>query len=327
VVSDSVANASLFALGVLRGGAPVYGEAPADPLATARLPEPMGGLQVVLGLQPGGASLLLPGGMPRPRTPFLLGTLAATAALVLLGVAFARRVTALARQRADFTASVSHELRTPLAEILLFAETMALGRYRSIADYRREAAVIVQEGRRLLHLVENVLHVSRAERALANPPAIPAPIAPLVRRALESYGGLAAACGATIRTELDDAVAARADGPALERVVVNLLDNAVKYAGHAGPVTVAVGRRDGQAEIRVDDAGPGIPSSERERIWEPFVRLVRDRNDARTGGGLGLTVVRDIVRSHGGTAHVEPSPAGGARFVVRIPAAPAEEAG
>jgi signal transduction histidine kinase len=326
VVSDSIPNASLFTLGILRSSEPVYGDEAAQPLATARLPEPMGGLRLVLGLQPGAADLLLPGGMPRPRTPFLLGTLAATAVLVLLGVAFAQRVSAVARQRADFTASVSHELRTPLAEILLFAETMALGRYRSIADYRREAAVIVQEGRRLLNLVENVLHVSRAERAPSRPPAAPTRIASLVQRALESYGGLAAARGATIRTDLDNAVTAPADGPALERVVVNLLDNAVKYAGHAGPVVIAVGRWKHHAEIRVDDAGPGIPAGERDRVWDPFVRLARDRNDARTGGGLGLTVVRDIVRNHSGTVHVEPSPAGGARFVVRIPAA-AEEGG
>jgi signal transduction histidine kinase len=104
-------------------------------------------------------------------------------------------------------------------------------------------------------------------------------------------------------------------------VVVNLLDNAVKYAGHAGPVTIAVRRIHDHAEIRVDDAGPGVPPADRERIWQPFVRLTRDQPDARTGGGLGLTVVRDIVRSHGGTAHVEASPSGGARFVVRIPGA------
>jgi signal transduction histidine kinase len=322
LIPDSMTNAALFRIAAVAGGRhPVYGTPEARTLASGRLPDALGGLELQLGLQPGAADRLLPGGPPRPRAPFLVGTLLAAAALVALGLTFARRVGALARQRADFTASVSHELRTPLAEIMLFAETMALGRYRTIADYRREAAVIVQEGRRLLHLVENVLHVSRAERAAVKPAATPAPLAPLVRRALASYDGLAAAHGVIIRTELDDAVAAPADGPALERVVLNLLDNAVKYAGHAGPVTVAVTRRREQAEIRVDDAGPGVPAGDRERIWEPFVRLARDRSDSRTGGGLGLTVVRDIVRCHGGTAHVEGSPSGGARFVVRIPGA------
>ena len=159
----------------------------------------MGGAVLELSLQPGAADRLLPGGMPRPRAPFLVIILVAAGALVLLGAGFARRASSLARQRADFTASVSHELRTPLAEILLFAETMALGRYRAISDYRREAAVIVQEGRRLLHLVENVLHVSRTERAPAGPPPRPAPLAPVVRRALESYRGIAAARGASSR--------------------------------------------------------------------------------------------------------------------------------
>jgi signal transduction histidine kinase len=322
IIADSLPNPVLFTLGVVAGGRrTLYGLSDPSPLATTRLAQPMGDLGFELSLQPGAADRLLPGGMPRPRTPLLLAIVGATGALVLLGIRLARRASALARQRADFTASVSHELRTPLAEILLFAETMALGRYRAVSDYRREAGVIVQEGRRLLHLVENVLHVSRAERAGAKPPQRPASLAPVVRRALDGFGPMAAARGATIRTELDDAVTAPVDGPAFERVVVNLVDNAVKYAGHAGPVTISLGRRRDRAEIRVDDAGPGVPAADRERIWEPFVRLARDHDDARTGGGLGLTVVRDIVRSHGGTAHVETSPSGGARFVVRIPGA------
>jgi signal transduction histidine kinase len=322
VISDSLPNAALFTIGVVADGRrTVYGATAETPLATSRLTEPLGDVALHLALQPGAADRLLPGGMPRPRTPLLLAIVAVTGVLVLLGVGVAGRASALARQRADFTASVSHELRTPLAEILLFAETMALGRYRSVADYRREAAIIVQQGRRLLHLVENVLHVSRAERAATTPPPRPAPLAPVVRRALEGVEGLAAARGATLRVELDDAVTAPADAPALERVVVNLVDNAVKYAGHAGPVTISLGQLRGHAEIRVDDAGPGVPAADRGRIWEPFVRLARDQNDARTGGGLGLTVVRDIARSHGGTAHVEASPSGGARFVVRLPGA------
>ena len=178
----------------------------------------------------------------------------------------------------------------------------------SVSDYRREAGVIVQEGRRLLHLVENVLHVSRAERAAPDVSRASAPLAPFVRRALEGYAPLATAHGATIRAEIDERVTAPADGPALERVVVNLLDNAVKYAGHAGPVTLAVELAADHAEIRVDDSGPGVPPADRQ----PHLGAVRpararprrraDRRRSRTHRGARHRPEPRRHRARGGIA-------------------------
>lgn len=253
---------------------------------------------------------------PGARLPLLLGLFALTAALTAVAALQFRREQELLRLRHDFTSSVSHELRTPLTQILLFGETLELGRAGG-EDARREAvSVIVQEARRLAHLVENVLHLSRAERRMVRVHPAPTLLAPLLREIVERFAPLAGTDAVRIRAELDETLVGPVDSEALHQVVINLLDNAIKYGGH-GPVTVRALLRGGAARIEVEDAGPGIPGEERSRIWEPFVRL-RPEADI-PGSGIGLAVVRELVAAHGGSCRVETAPAGGARFVLELP--------
>jgi signal transduction histidine kinase len=255
---------------------------------------------------------------PGVRLPLLLGSFALTAALTVIAALQFRREQELVRLRQDFTSSVSHELRTPLTQILLFGETLELGRAGG-EDARREAvSVIVQEARRLAHLVENVLHLSRAERRMVRVRPAPTPLAPLLREIIERFAPLGGADAVRIRAELDESLLALVDADALHQMVINLLDNAIKYGGR-GPVTLRAGLGDRRARIEVEDTGPGIPAAERLRVWEPFVRL---RPDATVpGSGIGLAVVRELVAAHGGTCRVEPAPNGGARFVLELPGA------
>jgi signal transduction histidine kinase len=125
------------------------------------------------------------------------------------------------------------------------------------------------------------------------------------------------AAAGTVRAELPDKpVVVMGEGAALARVVGNLIDNALKY-GREATVSVAGGAR--EAEIVVDDRGPGVPMAERERVFEPFLRLDPSRNRERGGAGLGLAIARHLIQSHGGTIAVEDRPGGGARFRVRLP--------
>jgi len=253
---------------------------------------------------------------PGARLPLLLGLFALTAALTAVAALQFRREQELVRLRQDFTSSVSHELRTPLTQILLFGETLELGRAGG-EDARREAvSVIVQEARRLAHLVENVLHLSRAERRMVRVNPSAALVAPLLREIVERFAPLAGTDAVRIRTELDETLIAMVDADALHQVVINLLDNAIKYGGR-GPVTLRAVLQSGAARIEVEDTGPGIPGAERARVWEPFVRLRPDGNVP--GSGIGLAVVRELVAAHGGTYTVETAPAGGARFVLELP--------
>jgi signal transduction histidine kinase len=216
---------------------------------------------------------------------------------------------------------VSHELRTPLAQIMLFAETMAHGRLSSIRDYRRESRVILTQSQRLLNLVENVLHFARTERLSIPLNRKPQVLGHIVRATTRDFAPLAAESDLVIRTAIDDQVGAHVDAAAIRRALGNLLENALKYGDSGQQVIVSLTIERGCALITVDDRGPGVPIAERNRIWKPFQRLTRDIELARAGSGIGLAIVHDIVRSHGGRVRVEDSSLGGARFVMELPAA------
>jgi len=286
----------------------------------------MGGMQVHVALRPEMASKLVIGGLPRSRLPVLLGVLALTTGLIVTALVQLQREYELARLRTDFVSGVSHELRTPLAQIRMFSETLLLGRVRSEEEHRRSLEIIDQEARRLTHLVENLLHFSRAERQVTRLSPERAPLAPLVQEAVEGFAPLAAARGVRVHTDLADGVDASVDVEALRQMLLNLLDNAVKYGPPHQVVSVRLATSNGCARICVDDQGPGIPAADRERVWDRFWRLERDRGSAVAGTGIGLAVVRELVALHGGRAWVEDAPPGaggnggkGVRFVIELP--------
>ncbi|HJU66210.1 MAG TPA: HAMP domain-containing sensor histidine kinase, partial [Gemmatimonadaceae bacterium] len=273
----------------------------------------------MVSLRPEAADELVIGGLPRSRLPFLLGLLLVTTGLVAIALQQLRREYDLARLRSDFISSVSHELRTPLAQVRMFAETLMLGRVRNEEEGRRSLEIIDQEARRLTNLVENVLQFSRAERRLTRLAPEPTDIAAHLRETVEGFAPLAEARHVEVRLELEEGVVASVDRGALRQTLINLLDNAVKYGPNGQTVTIGMSLTGDRVRIWVDDQGPGISGRERDRIWEPFYRLERDASSAIAGSGIGLSVVRELVALHGGSVHVERSPAGGARFVIELP--------
>ncbi len=277
------------------------------------------GFTVEASLKPGVAGRLILG--DSYRFPVLLALLVITATLVAIAFRQVRREAALARLRADFVSSVSHELRTPLAQIRMFAELLRMGWIRSTQEHTRSLDIIDQEARRLGHLVDKVLCFDRIERGENTLMTEQTELAPLVREVLEAFTPLATARHAQVRVRLDDDVIAEVDRGAMRQVLINLLDNAVKYGPSGQTITVGLDRTtDGRsARIRVEDEGPGIPASERERIWEPFHRLDRDANSAIAGSGIGLALVRNLTVAHGGRVFVEEGAIGGSRFTIEIP--------
>src|SRR5947208_3261044 len=289
----------------------------------------MGAIRVKVALRPDVAPKLAIGGMPRSNLPMLLSLLAVTAGLVVMALLQLHRENELSRLRTDFVSGVSHELRTPLAQIRMFSETLLLGRVRSEEEGRRSLEIIDQESRRLTHLVENLLHFSRSERHVTRLSPARAPLAPLVQEALEGFAPLAGARGVRLRSELAEGVVAPVDAEAFRQMLLNLLDNAVKYGPPGQVVTVGLAAGDQRARIWVDDQGPGIPPADRERVWDRFWRLERDRGSAVAGTGIGLAVVRELVALHGGRAWAEdgesatlPAGARGVRFVIELPLEP-----
>jgi signal transduction histidine kinase len=280
----------------------------------------LGSLRLSVALAPDAANTLVIGGLPSSRLPMLVGLTLLTAALILIAIVQVRREYELGRLRADFISGVSHELRTPLAQIRLFGETLLLGRVRSANEQRRSLAIIVQESQRLTRLIENVLHFSRAERGAPS-------LSPALRRfddllgeILDAFAPLAASRGVTFARHLEEGIIVSVDAEAFRQVMLNLLDNAVKYGPPGQVVTVSLRMVNDLARVAVEDQGPGVSVDDIARIWTPFYRGAA-HTDVSGGTGIGLTIVRQLVELHGGQVAVERGLAGGARFVVELPGA------
>ena len=280
----------------------------------------MGNLFATATLRPEVADQLIIGGLPRSRLPLILGLIGMTAVLIGTALVQLRREYELARLRSDFISGVSHELRTPLAQIRMFSETLVLGRVRSEEEERRSLAIIDQEARRLTHLVENLLHFSRSERQVTRVAPEPTSIAPLVEEVIEGFAPLAAARGVKLQAAVTEGLVAPVDPGAMRQMLLNLIDNAVKYGPQGQTVTVGATRENGTARVWVDDCGPGVPTADREHVWDRFWRLERDRGSAVAGSGIGLAVVRELAGLHHGRTWVEDAQSGGSRFVVELPA-------
>jgi signal transduction histidine kinase len=278
------------------------------------------GAKVELGIEPEAARRLVVGGVPQSRLGVVLLLLGLSTGLVVVALLQLRRQRALQRMREEFIAGVSHELRTPLTQIRMFAETLLLERVRSGEERRRALEIIDREARRLTHLVENVLQFSRGERGSLALAREQRPLAPLLREVVEQFQPLAAGSGARLVARLDEQASAAVDADALRQVLLNLLDNAVKYGPRDQQLTLALERAERAVRLSVEDQGPGIPAAARRRVFERYERLPRDQAKAVAGTGIGLAVVRDLVERHGGRVFVEDGAKGGARFVVELPA-------
>jgi signal transduction histidine kinase len=277
------------------------------------------GSTVRVSIDPAAAGDLVIGGLPRSRLPLLFALLVLAALLLFVAARQLQRERALARVRTEFVANVSHELRTPLTQIRMFTETLRLDRVRSPEEQRRSLEILDKEARRLTHLVENALQFSRSERDKVLLEITQQDLAALAHDVVQDFLPLLAGSGVTVRTRLEPGVRASVDAGALRQVLLNLLDNAVKYGPRGQEVQVDLVARDGKARVTVTDQGPGIPRQERERVFHRFERLEREQRRAVAGAGIGLAVVRDLVVRQGGRCFVEDPEGGGARFVVELP--------
>lgn len=259
---------------------------------------------------------LMPGGYPADPGPRVLA--ATIVAMLILGGAavLAWRTLALSRLRDEFTSTVPHELRTPLTNIQLWAETLLLERARTPEDRRTALETITRETRRLVHLVENVLAFSRVGRPNMRLVRHEERVERLVQDAVGSFGPLFRAHGIEPVVEITGTPDACVDGDAIRRILVNLIDNAVRYGPDGQRITIRVRNGETELEVMVEDEGPGIPAADRERVWRPYER---GRDETEAGTGIGLAVVRQLVTLHGGTAEIGQG-AVGARITIRLPA-------
>ncbi|MEO5579698.1 MAG: HAMP domain-containing sensor histidine kinase, partial [Gemmatimonadaceae bacterium] len=283
------------------------------------LDERFGRMRLAVSLRSDIASQLVVGGLPKSRLPILGILFALTVGLIIAAVMQLRRQQQLAQLRVDFVSGVSHELRTPLAQIRLFAELLRNGKLRTEQERDRSIGIIDEEAQRLTYLVENVLSFARAEHGRSRVVAEPVAMDREIGTAIDAFAPLARARRARLESVVARGLVARVDPRALRQIVLNLLDNAVKYGPLGQTVTVELAGTDQRVSIAVSDEGPGVPREERERIFDPYYRLGRETESAAGGSGIGLSIVSELVHLHGGSTRVEDASGGGARFVVEFP--------
>ncbi|HPW54724.1 MAG TPA: HAMP domain-containing sensor histidine kinase [Thermoanaerobaculaceae bacterium] len=237
-------------------------------------------------------------------------------------VARSRELQDLTHRQREFLSVVSHEIRTPLSAIMSSANILRrYGRARP-DSVEKFSTVILQEGRRLTRLINNLLDLAKIEAGEVEWRFVRTALEEVVSVVRDSFAALvgekhlelvvnAAAAPAEVELDRDKII----------QVLVNLLSNAIKHSPEGSTVTLrCVGREEDGVRFEVEDQGVGIPPGQEEHIFERFQQL--EVGDDRAGTGLGLTIAREIVERHGGRVWAASAPGGGALFVVELPAAP-----
>jgi signal transduction histidine kinase len=228
----------------------------------------------------------------------------------------------LAQKKDDFISAVSHELRTPLTSIRMYSEMLEKNWVKSpgkVAEYYRNMR---QESERLSRLIENVLDFSRIQRGRKQYAFNAGDMNKCVADVVEMMRPYAAQKSFSIETELGRLDQPTFDSDAVTQIVVNLLDNAIKYAGDAEDKTIIVrtASDDGFTLIEVEDHGPGVPNRQRKKIFEQFYRSAAESTRETNGTGLGLTLVKKFAEAHGGFVEIANAKPVGAIFRVALAA-------
>lgn len=252
-----------------------------------------------------------------------LGALAATVAVgavlfllfaagAIMLVLDARRERRESEKKTSFVSNVSHELKTPLTSIRLCAEMLSEGRAKDDAAKERYLGVIAKESERLARLVDNVLDFGRLEQNRRRYDMADVDLREVVRDAAESQRSRVEAAGMELAVEVAaEPVVRRIDRDAASQIVVNLVDNAVKYAAEGRRIDVKV---DADGAVVVADRGPGVPKRDRERVFDRFYRCDDSLAAKSSGSGLGLSIARRLAEGMGGSLVCGAREGGGAAF-------------
>jgi signal transduction histidine kinase len=233
----------------------------------------------------------------------------------------ARSSAADAAQKTSFVANVSHEFKTPLTTIRLYSELLEQGRVAEGEKRGEYLRTIGRETQRLARLVNNVLDFSRLEQGRKKYQLASLDLSAALAQLLEAHAPRIIESGLQLKRDLSvEAVSVITDRDAVEQIVLNLLDNACKYAAAGGEAVVVLRPRSGGgAEVWVCDRGTGVPAAHRERIFEKFHRVDDTLTAEKGGAGLGLSIARQLARGLGGELRYEARSGGGAKFILELP--------
>jgi len=249
------------------------------------------------------------------------GSLVMMACLLCLIFILLSRVTRelhVLQLRSDFLSGVSHDLKTPLTLILLYTETLCSDESLSAEDRQKSYQVIAREGRRLNHQITNLLHLSRIQRAAQDYRMSEGSLGPVIDKTAAVCADWLSQHGFSVRMDLArNLPLVRFDPERVSQAVMNVVDNARKYSGASKTVDIRLWSEGSSVILEVQDYGIGIPAGEQQRIFDQFYRA--GNAGEQSGSGLGLFLVSDIMRAHGGSIELESEVGQGSRIRLVFP--------
>jgi signal transduction histidine kinase len=226
------------------------------------------------------------------------------------------RIQAVIGQMKEITENIAHDLRSPITRMRGMAE-MALSTTDSVDDWTEVGGTIIEECDRLLGMINTMLDISEAEAGLAKLQLEEVNLAGLMRDICELFEPAADDRGVTLTVEAPSLIHVSCDARKIQRVVSNVLDNAIKYTGQGGRVGVYLADGKGEVTLSFEDTGVGVPEADLPRLFERFYRSEKSRS--APGNGLGLSLAQAFVLIHGGTITASSTEGRGSRFVITLP--------
>ena len=220
--------------------------------------------------------------------------------------------------RREFTSNVSHELKTPLTSISGFAEVLSAGLFKSDADVVHFGSLIRKEAKRLLAMIEEIMHLTRIEENREKVHREPVCLPEIIRDIVEFMEPMLVEKKVTVHCTLEQATVL-GDKGLLREMAMNLIDNAVKYNLPGGHVYVSVRKRGDHIDFAVKDTGIGIPEDKQKRVFERFYRADTSRSRKISGSGLGLSIVKHIAEYHNGTITLRSKENHGTEIIIHLP--------
>lgn len=220
--------------------------------------------------------------------------------------------------RREFTSNVSHELKTPLTSISGFAEVLSAGLFKSDADVVHFGSLIRKEAKRLLAMIEEIMHLTRIEENREKVHREPVCLPEIIKDIVEFMEPMLVEKKVTVHCTLEQATVL-GDKGLLREMAMNLIDNAVKYNLPGGHVYVSVRKRGDHIDFAVKDTGIGIPEDKQKRVFERFYRADTSRSRKISGSGLGLSIVKHIAEYHNGTITLRSKENNGTEIIIHLP--------
>ena len=225
----------------------------------------------------------------------------------------------LEKMRSDFVANVSHELKTPITSIKGFVETLIEGALEDKENSREFLKIINNHTERLNNLINDLLDLSQIESRAVKLNLSDFDLRELIEEVLTGFISQIKKKGISVSLEISAGLRLKADKERIQQVLVNLIDNAVKFNKENGSIKIYVQDSGATIKVTVEDSGQGIPEKDKPRIFERFYRVDKARSRELGGTGLGLSIVKHIIELHGGSAGVESTEGLGSKFFFVLP--------